>query len=81
MGSDLIPSLHTWHNGQELIDEVKFVIFTRKGFEIEIGEQTTNIPKNYQHVKDEISTIGLVSSTEVRRRIKESRENAKREID
>ena len=33
MGSDLIPGLIQWDNGQELIDEINFVIFDRKGYE------------------------------------------------
>ena len=33
MGSDLIPGLITWDEGQKLIDEINFVIFERKGYE------------------------------------------------
>ena len=33
MGSDLIPGLIEWDNGQELIDEINFIVFERKGFE------------------------------------------------
>ena len=33
MGSDLIPSLIQWDEGQALIDEINFIIFERKGYE------------------------------------------------
>ena len=33
MGSDLIPGLIKWDEGQKLIDEINFIVFERKGYE------------------------------------------------
>jgi len=33
MGSDLVPGLHTWDDGDDLVESINFIIFERKGFE------------------------------------------------
>lgn len=38
MGSDLIPGLVNWDNGKELIDEINFTVFERKGYESVLDE-------------------------------------------
>ena len=43
-GSDLIPTLISWDNGQELIDEVNFIVFERKGYESVLDE---TVEKDY----------------------------------
>ena len=76
MGSDLIDSLHKWDDGQRIIDEMQIVVFKRKGMcrEEEIAlERHQNFPKNEPIlVGDEKSLIGVISSTEVRRRVQEN---------
>ena len=72
-GSDLIPGLITWDNGQELIDEVNFVVFERKGYESVLDESTPKeyqMPKSMEVLKANQNLIGMISSTEVRKRIK-----------
>ena len=74
MGSDLINSLHKWDDGQRIIDEMPIVLFKRKGLsrEEEISlEQHDNFPKNSPIlVGEDKSLIGVISSTEVRKRVR-----------
>ena len=76
MGSDLIPNLIEWDEGQKLIDEIRFIVFERKGFEHILDE---SIPKSYQMPKHYVALragqnlVGMISSTEVRRRIREAK--------
>ena len=54
MGSDLIPGLINWDNGQELIDEINFILFDRKGYEHILDDsiqKTYQIPKNIVAIK------------------------------
>ena len=44
MGSDLVPDLIKWDNGQEMIDEVNYILFERKGFEYILDE---NVEKTF----------------------------------
>ena len=44
MGSDLVPDLIKWDNGQEMIDEVNYILFERKGFEYILDE---NVEKSF----------------------------------
>ena len=73
LGSDLIPGLITWDEGQKFIDETKFVVIERKGYE---GIMDTTVKKDYQIpteceiIKPEQNITGMISSTEVRNRIK-----------
>ena len=72
-GSDLIPTLISWDNGQELIDEVNFIVFERKGYESvldETVEKDYQLPKCMEVLKANQNLIGMISSTEVRKRIK-----------
>ena len=71
MGSDLIASLDTWHEGDKLISEVNFVIYARAGYELDLTHK--NMPVHYIHKPDCDNFFGMISSTEVRRRITESR--------
>lgn len=33
MGSDLIPGLINWDEGQKMVDEINYIVFERKGYE------------------------------------------------
>ena len=70
MGSDLIKSLHWWDEGERLINEMPMIIFRRKGYDNDELINHENFPKNDPIVVDEEkSLIGVISSTEIRRRV------------
>ena len=70
MGSDLIKSLHWWDDGERMINEMPMVIFRRKGYNNEELFSHENFPKNDPIIIDEEkSLIGVISSTEIRRRV------------
>jgi nicotinate-nucleotide adenylyltransferase len=71
MGSDLISSLDQWHEGDKLISDVNFVIYPRAGYDLDLTHK--NMPANYLHKAGSDNYFGMISSTEVRRRIAESR--------
>ncbi len=73
MGSDLIKSLHWWDDGERIINEMPMIIFRRKGYNNEELFSHTNFPKNDPIIIDEEkSLIGVISSTEIRRRVCEN---------
>lgn len=73
MGSDLIKSLHLWDDGARLINEMQMIIFRRKGYDNDVLFNHENFPKNDPIVVDEEkSLIGVISSTEIRRRVSEN---------
>lgn len=73
MGSDLIKGLHWWDEGDRIINEMPMIIFRRKGYDNEELFNHTNFPKNNPIVVDEEkSLIGVISSTEIRRRVCEN---------
>jgi nicotinic acid mononucleotide adenylyltransferase len=71
MGSDLIPGLINWDNGQEMIDECNFTVFERKGYESVLNglKKEYQMPKCMMVLKANQNLIGMISSTEVRKRI------------
>ena len=70
MGSDLIKSLHWWDEGERIINEMKCVIFRRKGYNNDELFSHPNFPKNNPiEVDEEKSLIGVISATEIRRRV------------
>lgn len=74
MGSDLIKSLHWWDEGDRIINSMPIIIFRRKGYDNDAIFAHENFPKNNPIVVDESrSLIGVISSTEVRRRVCENR--------
>ena len=78
MGSDLVKNLHFWDCGERLIAEIKCIVFLRKGFPNDDVVTHANFPKNNPIVVDEEdSLIGVISSTEIRKRVQMSRENNK----
>lgn len=63
IGSDLIPSLKRWDNGEEMHASTRFIVIPREGYtEIEDDLYPRNAVISEQGVNDENST----SSTEVR---------------
>ena len=70
-GTDLIPGLSTWDEGQKLLDEIKFIIFSRRGYEkvLSSPHRDFQLPKTYEILNAKDNLIGMISSTEVRRRI------------
>lgn len=70
MGSDLIKGLHYWDNGERLINDIKCIVFLRKGFPNDDILAHDNFPKKQPVLVDEEdSLIGVISSTEIRNRI------------
>ena len=73
MGSDLIKGLSEWDEGERIINQMKCVIFRRKGYNNEELFSHPNFPKNNPiEVDEERSLIGVISSTEIRRRVCEN---------
>jgi len=73
MGSDLIKGLHWWDDGDRIIREMPIIIFRRKGYDNEALFAHENFPRNDPIVVDEEkSLIGVISSTEIRRRVCEN---------
>ena len=73
MGSDLIPTLKTWHEGEKLVSDVNFVLYNRVGYDIDQMMGLPSMPKRYLYAPGAKGDFGEVSSTEVRRRIAEAK--------
>ena len=74
MGSDLIPGLSSWN--EKMVTDVSFIIFDRKGYEHILDPSVPKdfpMPTNYVAVKASDNLIGMISSTEVRKRITEAK--------
>ena len=70
MGSDLIANLHYWDDGERLINSKRCIIFLRKGYPNDELLTHKNFPKfNPMLVDEEDSLIGVISSTEIRKRV------------
>lgn len=63
LGSDLLSGIRRWDRGEDLVQEMKFVIFIRIGYKI----PPEVLPKNYIVVN---TTFVASSSTEIRNRVK-----------
>ena len=70
MGTDLIPTLHEWDNAPQFMQEHSFVLQSRQGYELPNLEEHPNFPKKCQLMTSE--TVGMMSSTEVRKRLRHS---------
>ena len=84
IGSDLLPGLVKWDNGQEFIDEVGFVLFERKGHESKMdpdGEFKFTMPKNIKIIDKARTQVGQISSTEIRKRITDARKKIIENLD
>ena len=73
MGTDLIPTLLQWDEGQRLVDEVNFVIYNRVGYDIQWYLDSLSMPKKYKYKKDAKVVYGDISATEVRNRVASSK--------
>jgi len=74
IGSDLLPTLKKWHEGEKLLHEINFILYNRKGYEIEtLNLEPELMPKKYVYRAEAKDYFGMISSTEVRRRIEEAR--------
>ena len=71
IGSDLIPTLHLWHEFKSLKSEINFVIYNRVGYEINLENKAfaDNFPEKYIYNPVAKNLFGEISSTEVRNRI------------
>ena len=67
IGTDLIPHLKGWEDGEELFANVSFLIISRPGYPIE----EDNLPPNYEYlVRPDIEiSITKLSSSEIRKRV------------
>ncbi len=63
MGSDWLPSFHTWDNWQELLASLPFYVFPRNGY------PTEPLEKGMTLVSHELLVTTNISSTRVRERI------------
>ena len=73
MGSDLISGLHWWDDGERMINTMRTIIFRRKGYDNDLLINHANFPKNEPIVvQEEKSLIGVISSTEIRKRVREN---------
>jgi len=63
LGSDLLGGIRKWDMGEELVNEMNFIIFIRIGYKLE----PEVLPKNYIIVN---TTFVASSSTEIRNRVK-----------
>ena len=74
MGSDLIPTLHLWHEPEKLVSDINFIIYNRLNGDPSINLELTTppgMPKKYLYKSGARNFFGEISSTEVRRRIDE----------
>ena len=54
-----------------MINEIKFLIYNRQGYDIDSLKESPDMPKNYSYKEINKSIFGMISSTEIRRRIKD----------
>lgn len=67
IGTDLIPSLHLWVEGERLMQTKNFLVFERAGY----SHDFSNWPVKHRQVyAKQPSLLGGISSTEVRQRVK-----------
>lgn len=62
MGSDLLPGIRSWHEGDQLVSHFHFLIFVRTGYALE----DKLLPTNYILIR---TTFVAASSSEARKRI------------
>lgn len=77
IGSDLVPGLTHWDGGENFVNEIGFVLFERKGHEDKMnpdGPTKFTMPPKIEVIDKEKSIVGEVSSTEIRKRIQQSKQ-------
>lgn len=76
IGSDLLPGLASWDDGDKFIKEIGFVLFERKGHEEKMdpdGEIKFTMPSKIEIIDKSRTQVGQISSTEIRHRITEAK--------
>jgi len=73
IGSDLLPSLHKWNNGEAMIKQFHFIILERDGYRFSHIENSYEGVIHKTIVYFDNHAIGNYSSTEVRKLMKELR--------
>lgn len=75
LGTDLLPSVHKWENGANLLLEFNFIVYQRHGYTIDFTESFDYpLPENFTVLNPQQAIISKLSSTEVRTRIKTIKE-------
>jgi len=69
LGTDLIPGLKRWDEGEKLLNEMKFIIFHRVSHPFDSSPKNPMLPKTFVEIDPSNHIIGKISSTEVRQRI------------
>ena len=63
IGSDLLPSFSKWDHGEDMIEEKKFIVVPREGYE-DLSEDL--YPRTYVKSDRKVDDAFATSSTEVR---------------
>jgi len=79
IGTDLIPYLSKWDEGDRMLQEVKFVMYLRQSHPIDLSPSNPQLPKHFVTIDPSKQIIGMISSTEVRNRIKEMKKQVDKE--
>ena len=60
--------------GESMLKETNFVIYMRPGYEIDLSPANPSLPKEFKTIDPSANILGMISSTEVRARIKKLRQ-------
>jgi nicotinate-nucleotide adenylyltransferase len=63
LGSDLLPSFKRWDRGETMLEDYKFIIIPREGYE-ELDEDL--YPRHYTKSETKVEDAFSTSSTEIR---------------
>ena len=68
IGADMVRILPQWHQAQQLLHEVNFIIMARPGWDFD----WQSLPPEFRYLKEHVVEAPLIdiSATEIRRRIK-----------
>jgi nicotinate-nucleotide adenylyltransferase len=69
IGADMLNYLPKWHQADQLLHEVDFLVMARPGFQL-LWDQ---LPPHFQKLRDNVVTVPAIdiSATDIRRRIRE----------
>jgi len=59
-----------------LLEEIKFMIYMRSGHPVDLSSDNPMLPKTFLKIDPKNNLIGMISSTEVRTRIKEMKKQS-----
>lgn len=75
LGTDLLPTVHKWENGTNLLQEFSFIVYQRHGYTIDFTAPFDYpLPEHFTVLNPKQAIISKLSSTEVRNRIKAIKE-------